>query len=138
MRMRTCRVSSLLAVVSLFHLGGCDKAATPTAAPRTSASAEPEPTRKEHLASQSALLQDEIGIKRQLTVELFFEPKQVVPGKNVALVVKLNIRPGWHIAPMGPATGPAHPTQFKLDLPTGVRTVGDWIKPQPSTSYDGR
>jgi len=45
------------------------------------------------------------------------------------VVVQIEIKEGWHTYDQVPEGNPAPITEAKLELPDGVRTVGDWERP---------
>jgi DsbC/DsbD-like thiol-disulfide interchange protein len=53
---------------------------------------------------------------------------------SLAIVVKVQLAPGWHIYQYVPSTKPYIPMKLILKLPDGVRAIGPWIKPRPIAS----
>ena len=56
--------------------------------------------------------------------------------KQLALIMKVNIEPQWHIYAFVPPSEPYIETELRLDLPEGLKPIGDWELPQ-GQPYDG-
>ncbi|TNJ46962.1 hypothetical protein KFZ70_05910 [Tamlana fucoidanivorans] len=56
---------------------------------------------------------------------------------QLAVIMKINLLPGWHIYSFVPKTQPYIPTELLLELPKGIYKIGDWIKPMDEAYNDG-
>ena len=61
----------------------------------------------------------------------------VLEGDSIAVIVKAELAPGWHIYDYVPPTLPYIPIDTILKLPPAVRGVGAWVKtPSTATAMD--
>lgn len=56
---------------------------------------------------------------------------------QLAVVMKANLLHGWHIYAYVPKTQPYITSELELELPKGIKTVGEWIKPLDEAYNDG-
>ena len=101
---------------------------TPIDVPTLGSAAESEPAAQE----------DEVPIgsptpDTPIVVAAAVFPQQARPGDTVTLVVRVRMGIGWHISAIGQKTPSATytPTTFDLMLPSGIKSVGEWLVPQP-------
>lgn len=59
-------------------------------------------------------------------------PAKIAAGGSAVLTIRVRIAPSWHIYPIAPGGGPNAPTDFELDLPSGLEWADDWSEPVPS------
>ena len=65
-------------------------------------------------------------------------PTRARAGESLTFVVQIKTASRWHIYPTGAVSGTEMPTTLKLQLPSGVEAVGDWIYPAPHPGASGQ
>lgn len=58
----------------------------------------------------------------------------VKEGDSIAVIVKVQMAPGWHIYQYVPSSQPYIPIEHILKVPENVRIVGEWEKTKPTSS----
>lgn len=134
----------LVALLVLIALAGCSR---PTSSQhQASASERATDVRRDDQASmlgesppseRNPLVQ-RVSVDETITAEASILPDTAMPGDRVIFAVRLQVAPGWHIAPMTTRPGLANATQFTLELPKGIEPAGDWQAPEPNRVFDGR
>ena len=56
-------------------------------------------------------------------------PAKVKVGERAVVVIKVRMKPGWHIYAYVPSSAPYIQTRQELELPGALRTAGEWSKP---------
>lgn len=119
------------ATAGLLLMGGCKEA--PSNGPPTAAAVIINPARIKAAAADIDLNQP--NDSRPLSAGAALSSSSVKPGEHVAIVVKINLAPTWHIYAVEgtpfekePELGTA-PTALNLSLPPGVEALGQWQTP---------
>ncbi len=85
-----------------------------------------------------ALPVDEPNENHPVSTAAALSPTRARAGESLTLVVQIKTAPRWHIYATGALSGTGMPTNLKLQLPSGIEALGDWISPPPHPGASGQ